>query len=466
MPNAIAYLALFSWPIVMLVLLIRLPFDKALIWSLLGAYLLLPPEPASIEFPLVRSLNKETLTVILFSGLALWRHGTNAFALPRYWLTKVLMAVFVISPLFTVLNNGEPLVFVEGLVIPGLKWNDALGLCIKKGLTLMPFIMAYNALNNRQSLRSLLNALVISGLFYSLLMLIEIRLSPQLNMWIYGYHQHLFSQSVRASGFRPLVFLDHGLWLAFFAMTACLSSLALWRATPPPARTLYMIGFLYLFAILVLSKSLGALLFAIIMIPMIMIIGRNTQLTITMIVAAFVLTYPMLKTTGLFPGDALVAQAAKISPERAHSQKFRFDNEDELLERASEKPIFGWGSWGRNQIRDPMSGELTSVTDGRWIITFGVYGWVGFIAEFALLILPLLRLRRAVLRETAEKTSATIGALSLILAFNVLDLVPNATLTPLTWVIAGVLLGYGDRALIEFDPVTRGRKEPIWKPIL
>ena len=121
MPNALAYLALFSWPVAMLILLIRLPLDKALIWSLLGAYLLLPPEPASIEFPLVRSLNKETFTVIMFSVLVLWRHGAAAFSLPRNWLTRALMAVFVISPLFTVLNNGEPLVFVEGLVVPGLK---------------------------------------------------------------------------------------------------------------------------------------------------------------------------------------------------------------------------------------------------------------------------------------------------------------------------------------------------------
>ena len=466
MPNALAYLALFSWPVAMLILLIRLPLDKALIWSLLGAYLLLPPEPASIEFPLVRSLNKETFTVIMFSVLVLWRHGAAAFSLPRNWLTRALMAVFVISPLFTVLNNGEPLVFVEGLVVPGLKWNDALGLCIKKGLVLLPFVLAYNALNSRESLRSLLKALVVACLFYSVMMLIEIRLSPQLNLWIYGYQQHLFSQTVRASGFRPMVFLDHGLWLAFFAMTACLSSLALWRATPSPGRAMYMVAFLYLFALLVLSKSLGALLFAIMMIPLIVMIGRNAQLTITMIITVFVLSYPVLKTTGIFPGEALVAQAAKISPERAHSLKFRFDNEDDLLERAGEKPIFGWGSWGRNQIRDPESGELTSVTDGRWIITFGVYGWVGFIAEFALLTLPLLRLRRAVRREPAEVTSATIGALSLILAFNVLDLLPNATLTPLTWVFAGVLMGYGDRALIEFSPVERGRKEPIWKPIL
>jgi hypothetical protein len=34
--------------------------------------------------------------------------------------------------------------------------------------------------------------------------------------------------------------------------------------------------------------------------------------------------------------------------------------------------------------------------------------------------------------------------MSLLLAFNVVDLLPNATLTPLTWLLSGALLGYAE----------------------
>jgi hypothetical protein len=35
--------------------------------------------------------------------------------------------------------------------------------------------------------------------------------------------------------------------------------------------------------------------------------------------------------------------------------------------------------------------------------------------------------------------------LCLLLAINAVDLIPNATLTPLTWLIAGALTGYSER---------------------
>lgn len=466
MPNAFAYLVLFSWPVVMLMLFLFQPLHKALIWSLLGAYLLLPPPPTGLDVPLLRSLDKETLTVIVLTGLAVWRYGPKALSLPYRNTGRLLMLVFVISPVFTAITNTEALFFDNGTVVPSLRWNDALGLCVAQIMTLLPFILAYNALNERESLRTLLVALVIAGVIYSFPMLIEIRLSPQLNNWIYGYHQHLFSQTIRASGYRPLVFLEHGLWLAFFIMTAGLSALALWRATPPPGRALFMVAFLYLTLILVLSKSLGALVFAIVLTPVILLVGRNTQLFLAMVVALFALSYPVMKTAGVFPEDRLVAQANKVSADRAHSLKFRFDNERVLLDRANEKPLFGWGSWGRNHIRDSFTGKITSVTDGRWIVVVGALGWIGFLAEFGLLTLPLLRLHSAARREPVDQTSRTIGALALILAFNILDLLPNATMTPLTWVIAGALMGYADRAVRDFEPLVRKRRALLWKPIL
>ena len=43
--------------------------------------------------------------------------------------------------------------------------------------------------------------------------------------------------------------------------------------------------------------------------------------------------------------------------------------------------------------------------------------------------------------------SPWLGPLALILAFNLFDLLPNATITTLTFLIAGMMLGYTERQL-------------------
>ena len=92
-----------------------------------------------------------------------------------------------------------------------------------------------------------------------------------------------------------------------------------------------------------------------------------------------------------------------------------------------------------------MTGFILTVTDGRWIIVIGVYGWVGFMAEFGLMLWPLVLLwREATVRRT-DPVSPMIAPLSLILAVNMLDMLPNATLTPLSWLIAGALTGYAEK---------------------
>ena len=59
-------------------------------------------------------------------------------------------------------------------------------------------------------------AFVASMLMYSVPMLAEERLSPQLHNWVYGYSPFSFIEHVRWNGYRPVVFLPQGLQLALF----------------------------------------------------------------------------------------------------------------------------------------------------------------------------------------------------------------------------------------------------------
>ena len=132
---------------------------------------------------------------------------------------------------------------------------------------------------------------------------------------------------------------------------------------------------------------------------------------------------------------------AENSPERSRSLNFRFTNEDIFLERASERPLFGWGGWGRNRIYD-KSGRNTLVKDGHWVSTISTYGWVGYLAEFGLLTLGMILLTQS--RRLRNLKYVSI-ALSTILAVSLLDMLLNSSLTPLTWLIAGALLGRAEQ---------------------
>jgi len=463
------------WPLVTVALFRRLAVDRALILSLLLGYLFLPEPPAVFDLPLMPPLTKHNIPALTAFVLVLFRGGSDGSFLPESGLGRVLLAVFVLSPALTVVTNAEP-VFFGRIGLPGLGIKDAVALTLQQLLLVLPFLLARRFLATGGAQREILRALVWGGLVYSVLMLVEIRLSPQLNNWIYGYYQHFFGQSIRFGGYRPVVFLYHGLWVAFFLMTSAVAAWALWRRDPAASKLRTLLAALYLTAVLVLAKSMGALVLGLLVIPAVLLLTRRMQIRLALLIGLLALAYPLVKGAGLVPEQALLDRAAAIDQDRAYSLEFRFDNENTLLERAYLKPVFGWGSWGRNQILDPVTGFITTVSDGRWIIVIGVYGWVGFLAEFGLLLLPLILLWREAKHAPPDAVSPLIAPLSLLLAVNVADMIPNATLTPLTWMVAGALTGYAEALKAQrlgrrapenpALPAAAPRDKPRWQSIM
>ncbi|WP_421905737.1 hypothetical protein [Mameliella sp.] len=453
MPNQIAFLALAASPIFVAVMMSRLRLDRAIIWSLMLCYLFLPEPPAVFDFPMMPPLDKHNIPALMVFALTLWRKEASGPLLPRSRLGKVLLLAFLFSPVMTVLNNAEPVFF--GIVgLPALGIKDAAALVLEQLLMVLPFLLARQHLASGGAMRELLRALVFGGLIYTPLMLLEMRVSPQLNNWVYGYFQHFFAQTIRFGGYRPIVFLYHGIWVAFFLMTSVVSAWALWRWHEGQTRIKALAVAVYLTLVLIMAKSLAALIFMVLLVPLVVLLAPRAQLRIALLIGAVALAYPILKGADLVPQEQMLAQAEKIDPDRAGSLRFRFQNEDTLLERAYMKPVFGWGSWGRNHILDPFSGVILTVTDGFWIVSLGTYGWVGFLAQFGLLLWPLVLIWRAMPMQAPDAVSPFVGPLSLMLAINVADMIPNATLTPMTWLIAGALTGYAER-LRETAPKRR-----------
>ena len=475
MPNAFASFMLVTWPLVCLLLLRRMPLERALIWCILGAYLLLPPK-AEFDLPLVPGLDKSSipnLAILLIATLVL---GLRSSLWPRSRVAAGLVVLYVFGAVLTVITNGDPVIYSHPTEmnvshrLPGLRIHDALSAVVDKAIVLIPFLVGRQLLGSDRGLREMLLAFAVGGLAYSLPALIEVRLSPQLNTWVYGFFQHDFEQMMRQGGFRPIVFLPHALWLALFILSALLATAALARQATGPRQIRYFIATFYLVGVLYLCKSLATQAYALAFLPMALFAGPRLTLRATAILALIAVSYPVLRQLDLIPLDAILERAAVIDPDRASSLNYRFTNEEILLERAREKPWFGWGGWGRNLLLDPKSGAVETVPDGRWIIVFGTFGWLGYIAEMGLLALPLMLLWWRSRRGLPEGFSPAAAGLALVLAVTMIDMLLNATLVPVIWMCAGALLGHAERLrprasnrgdpapLFGTGPVIGGRK--------
>lgn len=441
-------IALLAWPVVVIVLFRAMPRKEALLVGLLWGYLLLP-ERFNIDLPLLPPVDKRSISafavlicLFLFKEKFAARGPKPDTPLqinenPNFGILILsLMTLMFLNAVMTVFTNLDPL-FFGPLYIPGLGVRDLISEVVDTMVLVAPYFLGRAFFRTPEDHRMLLRSLVLAGLVYTLFVLIEVRLSPQLHNWVYGYHQHSFAQHIRGGAYRAKVFLQHGLWVGMFLLTVVLAAGALYRSKANASYGKFLIAAGYLFAILYLSRNLGAFALAILFLPLLWL-RIAIQVRIAAVIALIFISYPAVRQADLVPLDQISAISSSISEERADSFMFRLRHEDMLLERASEKPLFGWGGWGRNRIFTE-DGRDVSVTDGIWTIILGVNGWVGYVTFFGLLCAPLIMLPRTLNKRDMPPETA---AIALILAANLIYLIPNSALSPLGWLLAGALAGY------------------------
>ncbi len=295
-PNALAYLMLAVWPLVGYVLYARIDPARALIWTLLAGYLVLPPI-AAFNLPVVPDLDKYSIPSLVALACALLVLKDRIGILPDNWIGRGFLVMFVISPFATVLTNAEPVPIAAG-DLPGLRIYDSVAAVTNQAIALLPFFLARRYLATPEALHKIMAALIAAGLVYSLPMLVESRLSPQINVWVYGFFQHDFFQTIRFGGYRPVVFLPHGLWVAFFALMCVIAAVVALREGPAAARPRQLVIALYLLAVLVICKSAGALVYGLALIPVLLVVGRRVQIMLAAALAVIVMVYPICGARG------------------------------------------------------------------------------------------------------------------------------------------------------------------------
>lgn len=456
--------ALAIWPFIGAIFFAVLSPARALLATIFAGYLLLPSQ-GSFDLPLLPELDKDSipaLVSLLAIALIARKPSVKSINKPQSpdraemlpgWLPRQPVALFcliclVFGSFGTVALNGDALRYGP-VVLPGLRAYDALSAVLSSIMVVLPFLLARKVLSGPNGQRLLLQAFAVSAAAYALLALYEVRMSPQLSNMVYGFFPHDWIQHWRGTGWRPVVFLNHGLVLSMFFGMGTIAAAILVKAAPAKQRGLWALVGIWLFGTLVLSKSLGPLAITVAMLCIIFAVPRRLQVVVAVCLATLVLLYPTARTANLVPVDLVVSAAQKIDAQRAGSLEIRLENEDRLLAKAKERPVFGWGLWGRSRVIDE-SGRDVSITDGAWTIIFGVGGWVRYIGVFGLLTLGVI----ALFWERRSRLDPVTIGLALMLVANLIDLLPNTSLVPLTWLVAGSLVGRLEQVRRATDPET------------
>jgi hypothetical protein len=366
--------------------------------------------------------------------------------------------MLIVGGFGTALTNTDPLPY--GIRAGNrLEFYNGINVGVRNALQYgLPFILGRSLFRTSRDLRTLLIVLVAFTVVYTLFILVELRLSPQFHDWIYGYHSSSFRFVRRWGGWRPTVFMHSGLALGAFMAAVMMAA-----ATLPRLR-IRISGLaggwlaIYLFGILVLCKSTAAILYAMIFAPVAAAAKPNRMAQVAIITSVIIILYPALRMTGYFPTETLTSFARVFSEERAQSLEFRFDNEDVLLTRAMERPVFGWGGGGRAFVYDPDSGRNVSTADGAWVIWLGQGGLVRWIACYGLLLWPILATARNLRRIRSRRDRTMLSGLTLAVMIFALDLLPNGLYTNYPIFLAGALLRLS-RTLKEPPSPARDRPE-------
>jgi hypothetical protein len=427
--SPITHLVMVAWIPLVQVLFMLMPARRAVIGAYLGAWLFLPV--VQYPLPMLPDFTKMFATS-LGVMLAVCMFDPGRFKGLRVRLYDAPMVAWCIAPFFSSVTNG--LGAYDGA-------SAVLDQVINWGL---PYLVGRLYFTDLRSLRDLAVGVVIGGLIYVPLCLLEDRLSPQLHRWVYGYHAHSFLQTKRFWGWRPTVFMQHGLMVATWMMASALVAGWLWRQQV--VKRVWGVPMLWACLALgvgvIIVKSVNAWFeFSLGVACLASIKWMRTPLLVGCIVIG-VPGYMALRTVGGWDGSQLVAAAeATVGHERAASLQTRLSNEDILAEKALQKPLFGWGRWGRNRVYDENGNDI-SITDGLWVLALGQAGLLGLASLTGVFLAPALNVRRVGgKRGWRDPVFAAPIVLALLLVLYMMDNLLNAMVNPIFTLIAGGLTG-------------------------
>jgi hypothetical protein len=374
------------------------------------------------------------------------------------------MLIWCLCPFGSSLSNGLGL--YDG-------FNESLTQTVVWGL---PYLVGRLYFNSLGGLKALADGMLKAGLIYVPLCLWEGVMSPNLHLIIYGYYAHSsgISQAVRYGGYRPNVFMQHGLMVGMWMMTVTLT--AIWLAIARERKQVWGYSLSLLIPVLIFTviwcRSTGAYIYFVFGLLVLFTAKWGKTSLLLMALIGVIIYFVYTNVNGTFPSQDVLERLGHIFPaERLESLQFRWDNEALLSEKARRNIWFGWGGWERNRVFEENSwGDLkdVSVTDSLWIIIFGKRGMVGLYSLTASLVLPtiLFAWTRYPAKLWFHPKVAPAAALCVAMTLFMLDSLINDMYIPIFSLISGAVTGLNIKpveSLKKAKPKKAKPRRPIVK---
>lgn len=427
--NILAQVVLLAWLPVILLFFLLLPPRRALVAAAVTAWLFLPN--GGFDIPGLPNYTKFTATSggVLLGAALFDRRRLLAFR-PRWF--DAPMAAWGLAHFATNEANG-------------LGWYAGMS-DFAFWLTVMatPYLVGRVYLADLPGLRGLATGVVLGGLVYAPLCLYESWAGPTLGARVYG--AAVTEQATRFGlGFRPVVFLESGLHTGMWMAVAAVTAYWTWSCGRsarsrdrggfvPPAVAVALLA-----VTAVLTKSVGAVALLAAGAGALWLVRRTGRTAAVTALLFLPVVYMAVRIPGVWSGEQLVRLTSRLfGHDRAWSLVVRLISEDGLVARALERPVWGWGGFGRNR------GEGTGLTDGYWVIVLGTLGLVGLSAWAVSSLLPAwLFLKRTRARGLAwsDPELAPASALAVVTVLYTIDCLSNSMITPIYVMAMGGLAG-------------------------
>lgn len=425
--NVIAHAAMVLWIPLTVVLVAVLRWPRGPIVALLAGALLLPM--GVYILPGLPDYTKASATTLGAAIGALVARPNALFAIRPSWYDVPVIGVLVSPFVSSMINQFGPYEGLSGVLEAMLIW-------------VLPYLIGRMCIRTGAQASDVLLCVVVATVVYLPLVLYELRMSPQLHRMIYGWFPHDFSQVKRGDSWRPQVFMQHGLALAAFMMSAalCAGSLAVLRIKP----RLLSVSMWVIVAVLGLTslmvRSTGAFALLIVGMASLATIRLTHRVWPIWCLAAVPPLYIAARVFLKWEPEAVVnAATALFGSERSGSLAIRLRSETLLLGEVRPSLWLGAGRFEWSGIRID---EERLIPDGLWMIVLGQRGLAGVVSTFGLLLVPVAaflgRFRQIAGRD---RTAVSAGlVLALLVSLHAVDSLLNAMLNPIFVAMAGGLV--------------------------
>ena len=430
--NLFTYIAMYGILAYSIYIFGKYPIVTSCVIVIVTGWLVLPQ--AHFETPHIPYHTKiQAISLALLLGV--WKRDPNFFGKFRLKWVDIPMLMWSIAPFFTSVTND--LGAYDGAQAVEFRMVDY-------GI---PYVIGRVYFNTFESLKELALGTFVGTLLLLPFVLIELRMSPQMHTWVYGWYPHDFLQTMRSGGFRPSVFMSHGLELAIWnALGAFVGWQLYLRKTilqkVPFLKIPALPSVILLTLVLAVCHSSGAFYLLIIALAVAEISIRLKTIAPILFLALMPIAYISTRSTGAWDAQVLIDASEKISgsAERADSLSFRIKNETILSAKARQRFLFGWGGFGRSFVTDE-NGNPISVPDGQWIIVLGGNGIIALLGINALYLMPaLLFFLKLPIQRIGGAREAPVVAFCIFFIITAIDDLFNAMNNPILIVASGGVL--------------------------